>query len=993
MDFFDLIFSPFFFIVEQLYLFGYRLTGNHGVAILLLSFGISLLLLPIFILIERAKKRDEAKKQKMKPVLDEIRRCYKGQERYYYTRTLHRQHGYNSFRALIPVLSLLLQIPFFIAAYQFLEYYEPLTGQGFLLIDDLSEPDRLLGKVNLLPIIMTLVNLVTAYFYTRNGNTSERRQMLVVAGVFLVLLYNFPSGLVLYWTMNNVFSFFRLFITNPEVFRRKKQKPGTASIKHPLKYAYAQLRTGIAKTEVKPWIFLSLLFLTLYFLVSGKYYYTEDNNTLLAYSMVALVLTQAIGFLYFYRAGGVKYRILYRVASPLLLVSFLLQSANIYLFATGGEIAVNLFNLHFVFDDHQVTDIIYPGLVFAIITLPWYFIQQGIRLTNQAAHAPAVFLLAAAYIFGFITLWNPLIVYASFPETFSFSALALIGKNLPVFVILFLLATGIIFIIPRRFRWLLAAIALTAAALGFFHHTILPVEMGTLQENKFEKEQALFIPPFIYLLEAIAMIALFVASVYLVLRPYRRYVLAGLALLNVVVISQSLYSAVASGSFIQNETYTSSHAIPFSTTGKNVVYFVPDMFQGWAMHRMMNENPELKAQLEGFVWYPNALSVSRVTNTSVGPLLGGHAYAPDSLDQDTERTIEEKLSQAKHDLSEKVRQQGYMFTSTRVPYTNIADEDYDVFLPDWHEDWDVYNKQLDILVTEEINYTLLGYNALFFTAPLAFKAKIYNNGQWLFLDSKKEGRNTTTSLKHQFLRLLPYISNADSDQGNFILIYSMVSHFPWSIVNDNGSMINGVSPYENNKWIIENLTRWFSWMKENEVYDNTKIVIVSDHGTHWKRFNRELDIDNPFQNVDDESVPLNYMLDLNPLIMVKDFNATAPFSEDWQFMSNMDAIDIAVGKLDPARNTVGDPDPARDPVGDPDPARHTGRDKDRETGRDSITAERVLPAFVSWWTQDMNNRTQFSLEHKYLVKDNIFDADNWTMVWDKHLGELDPGEE
>jgi len=376
------------------------------------------------------------------------------------------------------------------------------------------------------------------------------------------------------------------------------------------------------------------------------------------------------------------------------------------------------------------------------------------------------------------------------------------------------------------------------------------------------------------------------------------------------------------------------------------------------MHRMMNENPELKAQLKGFVWYPNALAVSRVTNTSVGPLLGGHPYAPDSLDLDTERTIEQKLSQAKRDLSTKVRQQGYLFTSTRVPYCSIEDESYDVFLPDWHEDWDVHNKQLGIRVTEEINYALLSYNALFFSAPLALKSKIYNNGRWLFMKKNKAGRNTSTSLKHQFLRLLPYISKTSPDKGNFVLIYSMVSHFPWSTVNDNGAMIHDVSPYENNKWIIETLCTWFSWMKENGVYDNTRIVIVSDHGTHWRRFNRELDIDNPFKNVDDQSVPLNYLLDLNPVIMVKDFDASEPFSEDWQFMSNMDAIGMALGEDGPAGA--------------------------------SADSTRLLPAFVSWWTRDMNNRTRFSLEHKYIVKDTIFNADNWTMVWDKHLGEIVP---
>ncbi len=224
MSFFDIILSPFIFIIRQIFLFSYDVTQNYGLAIILLSFGVNLLLLPVFIYIERVKRKDDVVKQKMKPLVDEIKRCYKGQERYYYLKTLNRQFKYSPLKALIPVLSLLLQIPFFIAAYQYLEGFEPLNGVSFWFIEDLAKPDGLFGAVNFLPIAMTVVNLVTAYFYTRNGDTSERKQMVVVAAIFLVLLFNLPSGLVLYWTMNNVFSFFRLFITNPEVFRKNPER-------------------------------------------------------------------------------------------------------------------------------------------------------------------------------------------------------------------------------------------------------------------------------------------------------------------------------------------------------------------------------------------------------------------------------------------------------------------------------------------------------------------------------------------------------------------------------------------------------------------------------------------------------------------------------------------------------------------------------------------------------------------------------------------------
>ncbi|MDD2550153.1 MAG: hypothetical protein PHD00_08680, partial [Bacteroidales bacterium] len=67
MHFFNLIFAPFVFIVKQIFLFSYNLTGNYGLSIVLLSFAVSLLLLPIFILIEKTKRRNDAIRQRMKP--------------------------------------------------------------------------------------------------------------------------------------------------------------------------------------------------------------------------------------------------------------------------------------------------------------------------------------------------------------------------------------------------------------------------------------------------------------------------------------------------------------------------------------------------------------------------------------------------------------------------------------------------------------------------------------------------------------------------------------------------------------------------------------------------------------------------------------------------------------------------------------------------------------------------------------------------------------
>ena len=357
MSLFKLILSPFTSIIENLFLYSYSITGNYGVAIILLSFSVSLLLLPIFIYIEKAKKKDDAIKRDMQPLIDEIKRCYKGQERYYYIKTINRQHNYNSLKALIPILSLLLQIPFFIAAYQYLDKFQPLQNVSFGFIPDLSEPDGLFGIVNILPIIMTLVNIVTAYFYTRYSNKKEFKQMLVVAAAFLVLLFNLPSGLVLYWTMNNVFSFFRLFVTNPEVFKRKSKRKLSLNIsgdisgvyrkvivsfvvlilvflfihlKWAFKYNfddiwfrilvslpisialsvlygfvlfyYQRVSDYINKLEIRARVYYILLFLSIYFYYSSLYYFTGENLALSIFGIITLIPTQFISYIYFKRS-------------------------------------------------------------------------------------------------------------------------------------------------------------------------------------------------------------------------------------------------------------------------------------------------------------------------------------------------------------------------------------------------------------------------------------------------------------------------------------------------------------------------------------------------------------------------------------------------------------------------------------------------------------------------------------------------------------------
>ena len=72
---------------------------------------------------------------------------------------------------------------------------------------------------------MTLINIVSIVIYTRGAPLKEKLQLGAMALIFLVLLYDSPSGLVIYWTMNNVFSLVKNILYG---FKRNSGKGGAA---------------------------------------------------------------------------------------------------------------------------------------------------------------------------------------------------------------------------------------------------------------------------------------------------------------------------------------------------------------------------------------------------------------------------------------------------------------------------------------------------------------------------------------------------------------------------------------------------------------------------------------------------------------------------------------------------------------------------------------------------------------------------------------------
>jgi YidC/Oxa1 family membrane protein insertase len=210
-------------VLESLFL----VIGDYGLAIILLSIVINVLIFPLTALSEKFRKDDKDIKDRMKNDIANIKKSYTGRERYFYIKTIYKQFDYSTFSSIKASFGLLLQIPFFFAAFYFLGNYSAFYGVSFGFIGDLSKPDNLLFGQNLLPILMTIVNLASVYFYAKNMTNSDKYQLWGLSAIFLVFLYFESSALLLYWTMNNLFSLGKNFIE--EKFDISKFKEKSAS--------------------------------------------------------------------------------------------------------------------------------------------------------------------------------------------------------------------------------------------------------------------------------------------------------------------------------------------------------------------------------------------------------------------------------------------------------------------------------------------------------------------------------------------------------------------------------------------------------------------------------------------------------------------------------------------------------------------------------------------------------------------------------------------
>lgn len=207
---YDIFISPLMVGMNFVLVNAYSILHSYGLAIVVLSLVVNTVLLPLYHMADKWQQEEREKQNKMADKVAEIKQAFQGQERFMMLKTLYRQNHYHPIMAVRNSVGFLIQVPFFFAAYQLLSHFPALNGQSFGPFANLGLPDGLLTigdlHINVMPFVMTGINLLSAFVYTKGLSSKDKIQLYVFAGIFLVLLYTSPVGLVLYWTLNNAYS-------------------------------------------------------------------------------------------------------------------------------------------------------------------------------------------------------------------------------------------------------------------------------------------------------------------------------------------------------------------------------------------------------------------------------------------------------------------------------------------------------------------------------------------------------------------------------------------------------------------------------------------------------------------------------------------------------------------------------------------------------------------------------------------------------------------
>ena len=872
---YQLLVKPLEYVFEILFTLFYRSFNSVGISLIFMSLAVSIIALPVYLRADEIQKAEKEKQKSMEKWLMHIKKTFKKEERFFMQQAYYKEQGYRPIQSLWGSLSILIQIPIFLAAYHYLSQLELLLGRPFWIIADLGKPDGLIligdAHINILPILMTVINCVSSLVYTWNDKFKDKWQIFVLAFVFFALLYRSPAGLVFYWTCNNLFSLVKNLVTL--LCERKSQ----------YKKYVKRVLLGV--------IIFVLTAITLKYMINA--YPVETVYT------AAFILSQ-IPLLVFIRKDKQK---------------GFNADGKFFLVEKGDLTVLIVLHIPLVTISSTTTEFIRAGFV-----------------NNPLEYVLGTILVAAGMFF----VWMMLFYHMMKKQ----------GKYYFELIVF-------IYIISAVIHYLFFG-----SELGLITSDLEVINSVIFEDISYEISTVIiFVLPFI---------------VYYIWARWKKhlYYVCLAIIVTFSILSMRPLGIIAKQMKEVGDDYQNVEkeiGIPISRTGKNVIIFMLDRAINGYLPYMLEEKPELKERFDGFTYYPNTLSYAWHTNLGAQPVFGGYEYTPERLNERKELSMKEKQTESLLMLPVLFSEEGYQVTVCDPP--NAGYKGYG--------DLSIYNKYPDIKAmhlkgrytqkkdvehsAEALRRNFFIYG-LFRCAPVFYQDVIYDSASYW---SAEEVVHTAFTESYEVLENLinlTYITDIkkdtflaiDNETPHNTVLLKQPKYVPAENVSGNETYAadhyhkfveNG--NYHANMAAILRVTEWFEYLRENGIWDNTRIIIVADHG---------------YPNGDFPEMMYKDRLDaeaFNPLLMFKDFDSTGFTIED-DFMTNADPPTLATQNLiDSAKNPF------------------TGKvinmdDKYSEEGQLIVKSENYLLI--------EGNYIEDSEGTWYRVRDNIFDEGNWKKV-------------
>ncbi|MDR2408097.1 MAG: YidC/Oxa1 family membrane protein insertase, partial [Bacteroidales bacterium] len=717
-------------------------------------------------------------------------------------------------------------------AYHFLSNLELLKGVGaFGFIKDLHAPDNLILlngiAINVLPILMTVINIAAGAVYTKGLETKDKIQIYLMALVFLVILYNSPSGLVVYWTLNQVFSLLK------NIFYR---------IKNPIKVIYFAVT------------FFALVFICYILFINNRDF---AKRLLLAGVCVLIIL------------------------SPLFLKIIRCFYNTVLFNIEGYNKKRNLIFFLICLCLTLLSGFSIPSAVISSAPEEFSFIDTYNSPLNYIVYS--LFLNS-----GLFLLWPVCIFYLFGEKT----------KNL---------LTGIFGFIPV---FALINVFIFQENYGVISSTFTFNTTGVLNTTLFEN----IINTAILLAGAVFLIIIFKKKLFSLLAnllAVTAFSLFIFSIYNTFLIQKAYLKMVDTR---QNSDYNVKAATPvfkLSKTNKNIIIFMADNAVGAYIPEIFNANPELNNIYDGFVHYANTLSFSNHTLSGSPPIYGGFEYTPLKMNERNSIPMKDKHNEALLTTPVLLSNYGFEVTVTDPPFANY-EAIPDVSIYDKYEHITAFNTinhysklwySIHDFGGDEIISAIIKRNSLFFSllkmSPPIFRGLIYDKNKYWSV-RYNGGRDVSSFIaSYAVLDFLPDLTEYTDGPSSALLIDNEMTHEPtWlqypdyvpveNVTNRGGGFFNSNQFYHVNSAFYLRFSGWLEALKENNVYDNTRIIIVSDHGAS---------VDSK-QFKDNFPFPGERREKYNPVLLVKDFNSRGSPKTDMALMTTADVPVLALKGID-----------------------------------------------------------------------------------------------